>query len=341
MAKWGEGDPRWIVEERPDVRNVGNYHWTESNCFPWSENYLKTNLQNVKVEEAEKSAELTGIPDVEGEATVGNRKGKVYYIYDMSITLRWKGDTDVESATGKIKVSDVTQDDDVNDYHYEVTCNDETPLKKPIKDFVQQKLLPEVKKKLLDFRKDLKAEHEKVVLLPTKTAGNATNGTHDPKQKAPQSKTESEKSASDSASAKKSNIETRTVSMKVELLASAQDIFDTLTNPGRVQVWTRDKAEVSVQPGSKFSFFGGHVSGEMISVTSHKRIEQKWRLRDWPEGHYSNVVIELDQGRSSTEVFLTQTGVPQEHFDTTAENWNRFYWNQIKGIFGWGIIDQQ
>ena len=27
MAKWGEGDPRWIVEERPDSTNVNNWHW--------------------------------------------------------------------------------------------------------------------------------------------------------------------------------------------------------------------------------------------------------------------------------------------------------------------------
>jgi hypothetical protein len=27
MAKWGEGDPRWIVEERPDATNVNNWHW--------------------------------------------------------------------------------------------------------------------------------------------------------------------------------------------------------------------------------------------------------------------------------------------------------------------------
>jgi hypothetical protein len=30
MAKWGEGDPRWIVEERPDATNVNNWHWFES-----------------------------------------------------------------------------------------------------------------------------------------------------------------------------------------------------------------------------------------------------------------------------------------------------------------------
>jgi len=27
MAKWGTGDPRWIVEERADATNVNNWHW--------------------------------------------------------------------------------------------------------------------------------------------------------------------------------------------------------------------------------------------------------------------------------------------------------------------------
>ena len=36
MAKWGEGDPRWIVEERPDATNVNNWHWSEKNADSWS-----------------------------------------------------------------------------------------------------------------------------------------------------------------------------------------------------------------------------------------------------------------------------------------------------------------
>eukprot|EP00976_Prorocentrum_cordatum_P032330 657303-Prorocentrum_minimum.AAC.4 len=27
MAKWGEGDPRWKVEERTDGCNVNGWHW--------------------------------------------------------------------------------------------------------------------------------------------------------------------------------------------------------------------------------------------------------------------------------------------------------------------------
>ena len=30
MAKWGEGDPRWIVQEREDGTNLNDWHWFES-----------------------------------------------------------------------------------------------------------------------------------------------------------------------------------------------------------------------------------------------------------------------------------------------------------------------
>lgn len=41
MAKWGEGDPRWIVEDRPDATNVNNWHWTERNADNWSKAKIK------------------------------------------------------------------------------------------------------------------------------------------------------------------------------------------------------------------------------------------------------------------------------------------------------------
>ena len=41
MAKWGEGDPRWIVEERPDGTNVNNWHWAEKNADSWSKQKIK------------------------------------------------------------------------------------------------------------------------------------------------------------------------------------------------------------------------------------------------------------------------------------------------------------
>ena len=50
MAKWGEGDPRWIVEERADATNVNNWHWTEKNATHWSKEKIKELLLGLKIE---------------------------------------------------------------------------------------------------------------------------------------------------------------------------------------------------------------------------------------------------------------------------------------------------
>ena len=51
MAKWGEGDPRWIVEERPDATNVNNWHWTENNADGWSKKKLEQLFVNLIIED--------------------------------------------------------------------------------------------------------------------------------------------------------------------------------------------------------------------------------------------------------------------------------------------------
>ena len=47
MANWGEGDPRWIVEERPDATNVNNWHWTEKNADAWSKAKIKVWISRI------------------------------------------------------------------------------------------------------------------------------------------------------------------------------------------------------------------------------------------------------------------------------------------------------
>ena len=36
MAKVGEGDDRWIVEDRADGTNVHGWHWQEKDAMPWA-----------------------------------------------------------------------------------------------------------------------------------------------------------------------------------------------------------------------------------------------------------------------------------------------------------------
>ena len=73
MAKWGEGDPRWIVEERPDATNVNNWHWSEKDASKWSQDRLKTLLLDVAFEADGKRVRINEVDTVSGEAIVNNR----------------------------------------------------------------------------------------------------------------------------------------------------------------------------------------------------------------------------------------------------------------------------
>uniref|UniRef100_A0AAV2LWH3 Activator of Hsp90 ATPase AHSA1-like N-terminal domain-containing protein n=1 Tax=Knipowitschia caucasica TaxID=637954 RepID=A0AAV2LWH3_KNICA len=89
MAKWGEGDPRWIVEERADATNVNNWHWTERDATPWSSEKLKSLLVGVTVEGEDGTCEITEVTKCDGEASINNRKGKLIFFYEWSLKASW------------------------------------------------------------------------------------------------------------------------------------------------------------------------------------------------------------------------------------------------------------
>ncbi|VDP71315.1 unnamed protein product [Schistosoma mattheei] len=90
MAKLGEGDPRWIVEERADAKNVNNWHWSDKDATGWSINKIKELLKGSKIENDLYSCKITDISKLDGEANVYVRKGKLMCFYEWEIVIDWE-----------------------------------------------------------------------------------------------------------------------------------------------------------------------------------------------------------------------------------------------------------
>ena len=76
MAKFGEGDERWIVKEREDGANVNNWHWAEKNLTAWSEQRLRELLVGVAgLEEATGKGfcKITELEKMEGAKLLSKR----------------------------------------------------------------------------------------------------------------------------------------------------------------------------------------------------------------------------------------------------------------------------
>ena len=46
---------------------------------------------------------------------------------------------------------------------------------------------------------------------------------------------------------------------------------------------------------AKFEIFDGNVAGSFTKLDRPTYIEQKWRLRQWPAGHFSTLKIKFEQ----------------------------------------------
>lgn len=87
---------------------------------------------------------------------------------------------------------------------------------------------------------------------------------------------------------------------------------------------------------SRFTLFGGNIEGKFTEISPNKKIAQTWRYKQWPAGHFSEVELEFEEREDHTLLKLKQTLVPSNEYDTTRNNWQRYYFDSIRATFGFG-----
>ena len=174
MAKWGEGDPRWIVEERPDATNVNNWHWTEKNADSWSKRKLEELFVNQVIE-------VPGIGNViieqmekcEGEARANNRKGKLIFFYEWELRMKWKGHVngkDDPEVQGTIEIPNLSEEhEDMKDVDIDINLTTKGPEATILKEMLRKGAgANAIREKLQIYVNSLKTEYGAGLILPAK-----------------------------------------------------------------------------------------------------------------------------------------------------------------------------
>ncbi|CAG8446553.1 14526_t:CDS:2 [Ambispora leptoticha] len=314
-------------------KNVNN--WTTKNCINWTKDYFNTAFKDLSAEHEGTSVKIDEVDNCSGDVDLSNRKGKIITIYDLQLDLRWSGNSpDGTEAKGTINLPEVAHDTSTEDI-INVSVDDEDKSKEPIKDVVRQHLVPKIREKLQNFAKDLVENNSKDIYIEPSQLGVAT-----PPRAATPVTAATVESTSNEAEVKTTSKTTKAVvniaklTESIEFQTSAELLYETYLDPNRVAIWTRAKPELARHVGGAFSLFGGNITGVFTELIPNQRIAQTWRLNTWPEGHYSNVVLRFDQKSDSTIVHLTHDGVPVGEEDIVRRNWQNYYWNPIKSVFG-------
>jgi len=206
---------------------------------------------------------------------------------------------------------------------------------------VRSKIVPQLRKQLVKLGPALITEHGKDLQHGPDSNPSSGFATPTPATTAAQAnaKPSSTPTTTSQSGSKATLVNTTTVTDTEEFRTTASELYQTFTDPQRLAAFTRAPPKVyeGAHKGGKFELFGGNVTGEYIELNEPTKIVQKWRLQQWPAGHYSRLEIKFDQNDvdAVTVMRVNWDGVPMGQEQVTKRNWGEYYVRSIKTTFGY------
>jgi activator of HSP90 ATPase len=113
--------------------------------------------------------------------------------------------------------------------------------------------------------------------------------------------------------------------------ATPEEIYNALTNPLAIRLWTGEPAVMTEEPGSEFSLWDGSICGKNISFIASKKIEQQWYFGEQEEP--SIVTIILHPHAEGTSVELRHKNIPDSEYDDIRQGWDESYFQALDEFF--------
>jgi activator of HSP90 ATPase len=114
------------------------------------------------------------------------------------------------------------------------------------------------------------------------------------------------------------------------LNAAPADVYNAMTNPLMIEIWTGEPVIMSTEPGSKFEIWDGAITGENLEFIQDKLIVQKWFFGEEDD---SIVTIKLHPDRKGTLVELHQTNIPDDAYENMVEGWDVDYFGNLRQLY--------
>lgn len=330
MAKLGEGDPRWVVREREDGTNVGNWHWSgERDLGGWADARLRELLEPI----SGTSTQVSKVENVEGDATMYNRKGTLKVVYDLKVSGDWES---IPPGT-KGKFSFELFDDDPDVSASVDSKNANNPSAKS--EFVTQ-CVPQIKKACVKFNQeiaeggDMAGKHN---LTVTKRASKQSKDNHDREPSVTDYKRTPGVDASSAEVVARSNAGAPLTVTDV-FNCSPNDLFQAIVGErARLEAVTRTRAVVEPSVGGKWEVLGGLASGVFREITPGSWAVMDWRMQSWDDSEKDaklNMEFRSEEGR--TKLTLSMYGVTDTHRSAVEGFWRLQIFQAVKVIFGYG-----
>lgn len=116
---------------------------------------------------------------------------------------------------------------------------------------------------------------------------------------------------------------------KLKINALPEEVYDALTKPFAIELWSGAPAVMSTEPGSEFELWEGDICGQNIEFEENKKIVQEWYFGEQEEKSIVTFNIYAD-GKEKSKLYITHTNIPAEDYDDIVDGWNNVYLDPLR-----------
>ncbi len=129
-------------------------------------------------------------------------------------------------------------------------------------------------------------------------------------------------------------LKTTTITQKVIIPASPDEVYDAFINPKKHSAFTGAKATGEPIVGAEITAWDGYITGKNLELEKGKRIVQEWSTNEWPEGYPpSKLTLIFSKVEGGTELTMIHSEVPAEQAEDYRQGWIDSYWDLMKKYF--------
>ena len=114
----------------------------------------------------------------------------------------------------------------------------------------------------------------------------------------------------------------------IHIKVPPEEVFNAITNPLTIELWSGYEASMAAAPGSEFSIFDGDITGRIKTFEPPHLLEQVWDFED--QDNESLVRIELFEDSGKTRLELIHSNIPDEAFENMVSGWKNYYLGALK-----------
>ena len=104
----------------------------------------------------------------------------------------------------------------------------------------------------------------------------------------------------------------RNLQRTYQIKSSPEEVFNAMTNPLTLELWTGYNATFQLEENTGFSLWDGDIIGMNLEIVPDKKLVQEWYFEDNKEK--SVVTVELTKQNDKTQIELHHINIPDEAF---------------------------